>query len=1629
MSRYSDRSSSTGRPSWRQRGSGNAVHTPQTPNKSVWRWLLTFLLLVLLSGFIYWVWPNPRGHRYLFVTALWATDQLRVPPLAMVREDLDALRQTPDVEFHDATGEGQDEASFEAFADRIAKTPREGRDTLILYLAAHGGADDRGPYLICSDFGRSEDRGRCAIRSLLDKVSQSSAGLTVLILDVGRLNYDPRLGILGNEFTSQLVKEVERHQSSKVWILLATRTAEGTALDYGARQSVFGRAVAEALAGEATRRENGGDGDRFVDLSELTRYVQAACHGWFGEELTNYQNPILLRTSQGLVTDEAIPRDQAFRLNYVDLEKLDAEKAEAEVGKESKEPVPAPTTTNNAAEKKASAWNRLGQETTSLALLWQPAPAVGPKAKLEQPAGTGDASASQQKSETPAKSADAATKPPEETAKSSDDAAKQPPAGQPGPQKEADPSRSKQPSPAAPAATNPETKAKSAEAAPLSIEQKLRLESQRLWELRDRLRGRQATTGMSPVDFAPHIWREAEAWLLYYEQRLRSGRVIDSQARGDARDAEDLELRLRDMRTLAAELERLLAAMNGAATSGSRDEKSVGDRLLAAWQRYVLERQPADDQFEREAGELLRDTRQAARRLADQIHDSIYFVRWFGQAAMTLPDASRYRDAIGGYLVDLTACARELRQLERTPIISSQQSRLNQFLEHQKQLAESERQLREDLAALEQESLDRIAEPVAQLRVDGLLATPWLSAPRRGKLFDALRLPRSRSVVARGFAAPSIPAENRSRLLTFRRDCLQLESKLIELADEDTAKQIATLAQSIGATEGEDAEDLRLQGGTKKVAAFYTALPRSLTSDLALFLVDPRDAPLVDANKYPLPAFEVELEQTAELRLVPLARMLQFQQGKPTTLSVTLRATKRNLLDARLVPSNRDGLLTFELLPEQELPPERGWYAKTVQWRVTAKPEAISEQRNVTTIVLVAEAAGLTASETVDVDLPQPNRVDVFFTRLGSSESTGGAASDMTLDVFSNRKTRFQCALVNQHDEPKTVQVTLYAISPRPNSRSPIGRIDASIRREVYDASAKLFLEPKPVARSEKPVELPAADPNKPQQERVLFNWIHPNAVPPTAPAAPGQPPAATSVPPSEPIQGLVLEIVDTKNSDQVWIKWIELEPLSPRDFLDISVGYDQRQRQIIARLKPKKFDNQGEPELPAGKPVFAEWDPSDANLPSQGKKNLAGEIDASTPRPEAVLQAEVEPDGRDRIVKIGIDGYPRAFLYQVSCRRDTTEPDLILGQDLARETTSVRIDSITVPSQNRVYHFLPDFQPPPPPTDEKAPKVEHLLLAPRQPALFRAPAETLVVRLQADAPIDAFRSENDRVSATLRENSFTRVVRADREVLASCVGCGPRGMLELETIVSDLTMRLSPGTLENVQTVVDADIRFGDRDDADSVFVQLDGDDPRIAEVQMPRSVAKEGKALVRFFVSDFHGVAKVVFGFSKDGSRRLAEADAQTLAVTSRRDDDGRHVFDLEMDLKGQPVGRKLLLFKVVDHVGHESQLDGRELFITDVAAMPTTGEVRGVIRYGPAKVNGSVFKMTIEGGELGPTPVPIQPDGSFLISNLPIAEYTLKVLEGTFSGKSVPPKEQKGVKPADPKKPQVMTLDVRG
>jgi hypothetical protein len=628
------------------------------------------------------------------------------------------------------------------------------------------------------------------------------------------------------------------------------------------------------------------------------------------------------------------------------------------------------------------------------------------------------------------------------------------------------------------------------------------------------------------------------------------------------------------------------------------------------------------------------------------------------------------------------------------------------------------------------------------------------------------------------------------------------------------------------------------------------------------------------------------------------------------------------------------------------------------------------------------------------VNLPQPNRVDVFFNRVAVPAEAGGQSSTIGLQVFPNRTTKFICSLANQYDQPKTVEVFLYAIAPRPLARAPIGKLDDAIRGSVYDEGSRVFLDAKLLAKSAKPIELPAATPGRTAPVRIPVDFASSQPAPPPPPPAadgkPTTPPPAANAPPPEPIHGLAIRVVDVKQPANDPPKWIEITPLSPHEYLTADIGYDQRQQQIVAKFSPKITDERGRPKLPSGKPISFKWDPAGANLPAQGKQQLTAVLDPTAEQPIAILHADAPADNQEREIRITVDGYPRAFLYLVSCRRATDAPDLVRGENLARERTEIRIESVTVPKQPYVYHYPPHVRlPAPEPAkkgDDQPPPPEHHNVFNHQPALFREKADVLTVNIEADAPLDAFTNPTDGIRVRLRANNETRILRTTRDMQAFYVGSGPGGLVELDTRVADLSIPLQIGSLQNVRT-----------------------------------------KAVATFTVNDFTGVKRVVWGFSTDGSETLPDAGVKERDVTARLNENRMHTFSVEIDAKDLPPGEQLLVAKVLDPVGHPSEVMSRKFMIVEAAKPgPIKGEIRGRLVFGSSSVQGALFDMTVEGGTIGTKRVKLDAQGGFVIPDLDPGEYTLKA-KGSASGKTRE-KEFKA-KPTDPKKKEANEYDVSG
>lgn len=139
-------------------------------------------------------------------------------------------------------------------------------------------------------------RGGYALDTLLDRLKRCQADLKLLILDAGRIVSDRRLGFLVNEFPSRLQFAVAEAADPNLWVLGATSLGETSHVSYTLKRSIFSYFVTQGLNGAADDEKAGGNGDGSLDLKELADFVHSNVSAWVkthcGDSQT--QTPVLL---------------------------------------------------------------------------------------------------------------------------------------------------------------------------------------------------------------------------------------------------------------------------------------------------------------------------------------------------------------------------------------------------------------------------------------------------------------------------------------------------------------------------------------------------------------------------------------------------------------------------------------------------------------------------------------------------------------------------------------------------------------------------------------------------------------------------------------------------------------------------------------------------------------------------------------------------------------------------------------------------------------------------------------------------------------------------------------------------------------------------------------------------------------------------------------------------------------------------------------------------------------------------------------------------------------------------------------------------------------------------------------
>ncbi|WP_372896110.1 hypothetical protein [Stieleria sp.] len=219
----------------------------------------------------------PQTHLVLLGSR--GNEAFNAPPIAFVAEDLDAIASIEEAKVRDQSDVLHSAQAAKKLANRLAEARISSRDKLILYINAHGVTDNASAYLLCDNFDlRQPDLGRVSVETLIDQVRQSPAATKLILINAGTIDYDPGLGVLGNDFPRLLEQAVHQSKDPSLWVYCSHSSLQYSHVSRAARRSVFGMFVGEGLKGAADL-----DHDQAIQLSELVAFTSANVSKWVAQ--------------------------------------------------------------------------------------------------------------------------------------------------------------------------------------------------------------------------------------------------------------------------------------------------------------------------------------------------------------------------------------------------------------------------------------------------------------------------------------------------------------------------------------------------------------------------------------------------------------------------------------------------------------------------------------------------------------------------------------------------------------------------------------------------------------------------------------------------------------------------------------------------------------------------------------------------------------------------------------------------------------------------------------------------------------------------------------------------------------------------------------------------------------------------------------------------------------------------------------------------------------------------------------------------------------------------------------------------------------------------------------------------
>jgi len=1084
------------------------------------------------------------------------------------------------------------------------------------------------------------------IRDVVEAIGAATARTTLVLIDLGDVHWDPRLGTLAHVVPTLLDAELVAAQKKAlgdVWVLGSHDIFQVSKASLSGGRTYFSRAVELALSGEADG-DGCGDGDGLVELDEVTRFVTRWTSEWVRRASggRHQQTPVLWKLGAGRVAADGVPAAVGL----------------VRVGR--KPPVAAAKTAPPAA---APAPAEPPPTAKPAAVTGGPRTATIIRVAGEQPAVPAANAVSGNESPPPSATGTAATPPqPAATTETPPAPAAPPPTAAPAERT------------AAPEAVAPSDQRSAAPtaASPARAD---------VWGALARLAKREATVrrglGANPTlaDLAPHVWAE-----------LFSVSAANTAAEFDAAEKRGPQAQL-------DELARALAEVPPPA--GRKSQPDPGNTALSVWVT-------ADD------GGVIRAWSEASPALAAAL---AVFTDGLFVARSTLDVLGNSTGGANESPMDLGALAALIEKLAvlRDAITESDAAGLaGGFQSESRSLPALARgvntqaglvvdQVNHCFDALLEQGAARGGEPLYPACI-AALRSPAVLPSRREALLRVLRSEHTAADAARAFATwggalPPRPEYGRveqghlasiaalaGNLITLvggvvgsRGATAEGSVSAARLADclADVRRESLALVEPFGSDRAAVSRIVTVGG---RVAELFAVLattaeePRTGVlefSDIAaaaLRLIDPRDvASLTGVSVVGLPGRAGPGAVDVALAGLPTATL---GAGESAEIRVSIGKTQRPLDDPRIRFVFEPADLDVRILNGERIDPQRAvplsrivGVGGDVTLLVTTQPGAGAREGGADVPLMVrCESQGRISSVEGRIRVVGDRAIALGVRRIPTERAgseavwrfatplpavAGADQTSVVLPGLAGRTVEWEFGLENRSGVPRTVAAELYSVGPTAaDSADPWPAFAARV------AAGKSL--PPPLAAA------PAVSLGK-ERRPVAIALAPTPAEPlptPTPAGAPSDEPLRLPGSPQKPVgPDLALVVRETTKGEQArrWLHRLRLAVDHPRDVFKATATWVARDRTILVRVAAR------DPQTAMlAEPVVVSLGAlgDDAAMGERLVQVRRGSITLSQRTMADTLVAEwLGPERDSRAwLEVGVNGYPRAFVFGVSC-------------------------------------------------------------------------------------------------------------------------------------------------------------------------------------------------------------------------------------------------------------------------------------------------------------------------------------------------------------------------------------------